>query len=774
MDRLPIVITGHVDHGKSTVVGRLLADTGSLPDGKLAEIRALCERTARPFEYAFVLDALKDERAQGITIETARIFFRTARREYVILDAPGHVEFLRNMVTGASRADAALLVVDAHEGVQENSRRHGWLLGLLSVKQVVVLINKMDLVGFDRATFERLERDFRSFLASAGLDPSRFVPVSARDGDNLVSHSDRMPWYTGPTVLEALDAFQVAPEPVDAPLRLPVQDVYKFTEEGDDRRIVAGTVESGTLRTGDELVFYPSGKHTRVARLESFGGQASETFGAGQAAGFTLTDQIYVTRGEVAARAGEARPAVSTRFRASVFWLGQKPLSQEGEYLLKLGTARAPARIEAIHRVLDATTLEPIANRDAIHRHEAGEVTIALGRALAFDLPEMVAATSRFVLIDDWDVRGGGIIREALPDRQSWVREKVLVRNARWETGLVPAADRAARHGQHPALLLVTGPAHDAADRKALAKELEARLFQEGRLVYYLGMASVLYGVDADLDRARAHRAEHMRRLAEIANILLEAGMIVLVTAAELTSEDLDLITTGVEPERLRVAWVGPEGSAAVRPDALVDPSQGPEEGIRRLRVLLSEMDAIPPAVSLAGVEPGVIWLTGLPGSGKSTIADHVAEQLRAAGRRVERLDGDQVRALFPGTGFDREAREEHLRRIGYLASRLEAHGTFVVASFVSPYRESRDFVRSLCRRFVEVWVNTPLEECERRDPKGLYQKARSGEISRFTGIDDPYQPPVAAELVIDTTRLTAGEAARRVLDLLANGAREQ
>ena len=248
-------------------------------------------------------------------------------------------------------------------------------------------------------------------------------------------------------------------------------------------------------------------------------------------------------------------------------------------------------------------------------------------------------------------------------------------------------------------------------------------------------MASVLYGVDADLDRARAHRAEHMRRLAEIANILLEAGMIVLVTAAELTSEDLDLITTGVEPERLRVAWVGPEGSAAVRPDALVDPSQGPEEGIRRLRVLLSEMDAIPPAVSLAGVEPGVIWLTGLPGSGKSTIADHVAEQLRAAGRRVERLDGDQVRALFPGTGFDREAREEHLRRIGYLASRLEAHGTFVVASFVSPYRESRDFVRSLCRRFVEVWVNTPLEECERRDPKGLYQKARRGEISRFTGL---------------------------------------
>ncbi len=762
MQRLPIVIAGHVDHGKSTVVGRLLADTGALPDGKLAEIRALCERTARPFEYAFVLDALKDERAQGITIDTARIFFRTTLREYAVLDAPGHVEFLRNMVTGASRAEAALLVIDAKEGVRENSRRHAWLLGLLGVRQVAVLINKMDLVGFDHATFIALEREARTLLEAP---PSACIPVAAPDGDNLATRSRRMPWYAGPTVLEALDAFTPAPQPLDAPFRLPVQDVYKFTQSGDDRRIIAGAVESGTLRAGDPVVFYPSGKRANVRRLEAFGGQQPAAVQAGQAAGLTLDEQVYVTRGEVAARADQTRPEITSRLRASVFWLGHQPLRLGQEYLLKLGTARAPARVEAIHQVMDAGSLTTHAGRTQVERHEAADVTLALGRAIAFDLPVTSAALSRFVLVDDWDVRGGGIVREALPDAQAWVREKVLLRNARWEPSEVPTAARAERHGQQPALLLVTGSVDLAAERKRLAKALESRLFTEGRLAYYLGMASILYGVDADLDRARTHRAEHMRRLAEIANLMLDAGMILIVTAAELAREDLDLITTGVEPERIRTVWVG-GGATDLRADLELPAGLSEDDGARRLRDLLAGMGAVG-AGPAADLSPAVVWFTGLPASGKSSIADRVAALLRQAGHQVERLDGDAVRALFPGTGFGREEREEHLRRIGYLASRLEAHGTFVVASFVSPYRTSRAFVRGLCRRFVEVWVNTPLEECERRDPKGLYARARRGELRQMTGIDDPYEPPTAPDIVLDTTSLGVEQAAETVLETI-------
>ncbi len=778
MDRLPIVIAGHVDHGKSTVVGRLLADTGSLPDGKLAEIRDLCARTARPFEYAFVLDALKDERAQGITIETARIFFRSAAREYEILDAPGHVEFLRNMVTGASRAEAALLVVDAHEGIRENSRRHLWLLGLLGVRQVAIVVNKMDLVDWSRARFDTIATELTAFLASTPFDrlrPTSTIPASAQSGDNLARRAERASWYTGPTVLEALDAFAVPPAPVDAPFRMPVQDVYKFTAEGDNRRIVAGTVESGILRAGDEIVFHPSGKRARVKALEAFGSELPDSFGAGDAAGFTLEEQIYVARGELCSRADQAPPRVSTRLRASLFWLGREPLVAGREYLLKLGTARAAVTVETIHSALDATTLAAVSDAAQVRRHEAAEVTLSLGRAIAFD-PD-VAATGRFVLVDNYDIQGGGIVREVLPDAQSRVRGLVYSRNERWETGLVSVAERAARSGQEPMLVLVTGPAGQAEARKRIAKAFEADLFAAGRAAYYLGMASVLYGVDADLERDSAHRAEHLRRLAEIAHIMLDAGMILVVTAAELGAEDLDLIATGVERERIRVVWVGAPPVKGRRTDLLLtgDMSKAVEEQSKLWQLSsraegegsLSRLRDPSPSARDDRNGPAVVWLTGLPGAGKSTIADQVVYLLRSAGHNIERLDGDQVRALFPGTGFTREAREEHLRRVGFMASRLEAHGTTVVASFVSPYRASRDAVRAMCRNFIEVWVSTPLAECERRDPKGLYAKARRGEAKQVTGVDDPYESPENADLVIDTTRVSPEEAALRILETM-------
>jgi len=276
-----IVVIGHVDHGKSTVIGRLLADTNSLPQGKLEMVQQQCKQNARPFEYAFLLDALKDEQAQGITIDSARCFFRSDKREYIIIDAPGHIEFLKNMISGAARAEAGLLVIDANEGVQENSRRHGYLVSMLGVGQMAVCVNKMDLVGFSRDKFDAIVEEYSQFLERIGVVPKAFIPLSARDGDNIVSASPNTPWYTGPSVLGMLDEFRKEPPPVDKPLRMPVQDIYKFTAEGDERRIVAGRVETGSLNAGDEVIFLPSrqaaGEYV-LAKLPAYGdGQTIQT-----------------------------------------------------------------------------------------------------------------------------------------------------------------------------------------------------------------------------------------------------------------------------------------------------------------------------------------------------------------------------------------------------------------------------------------------------------------------------------------------------------------
>lgn len=294
-----IVIVGHVDHGKSTVIGRLLADTNSLPKGKLRQVKETCRRNSKPFEYAFLLDALKDEQAQGITIDTARCFFQTELRNYIIIDAPGHIEFLKNMITGASRAEAALLVIDANEGVQENSRRHGYMLSLLGINQVCVLVNKMDLMGYSEKPFRRIERQYRRFLKKIDVEPICFIPISAMEGENIANHSTKMPWYNGMNVLQVLDSFENEKLPEDKPFRMPVQDVYKFTKGGDNRRIIAGTIETGKISVGDEVIFYPSGKRTRIKSIEAFNKEPQNTIGAGWACGFTVTEQIYVKRGEI-------------------------------------------------------------------------------------------------------------------------------------------------------------------------------------------------------------------------------------------------------------------------------------------------------------------------------------------------------------------------------------------------------------------------------------------------------------------------------------------
>ncbi len=538
-----IVIVGHVDHGKSTVIGRLLADTDSLPKGKLEQIKEMCRRNSKPFEYAFLLDALKDERAQGITIDIARCFFKTAKREYIILDAPGHIEFLKNMITGASRAEAALLVIDAHEGIKENSRRHGYILSMLGIQQVAVLVNKLDLTDYSEEVYDSIVTQYSEFLTQIGVKPVCFIPVSAAKGDNIAVRSGNMPWYKGRTVLEQLDSFEEEPLPDNLPFRMPVQDVYKFTASGDERRIIAGTVDSGTLSVGDKIMFYPSGKKTTVASIEEFNRPVRTAVSSGYSTGITMTEQIYVKRGDIMARMDQRPPSVASRIDVSLFWLGNEPLSYDRKYHLKLGTAKIPMRLEKITYALNASTLERNA-KTTVEKHEVAQCTLSLERPVAFDLASDIAQTSRFVIVDGYEISGGGIITGIPGDRK--ISENVNRRNFKWEKSGILLTERIERYGQKPLVVMITGK--KSADKKKVAKLLEKKLYEEGRLVYYIGIGNVLYGVDADIktdqSSVRTERDEHIRRFAEIANIMTDAGMIVVMTASGIETEDISIMQT--------------------------------------------------------------------------------------------------------------------------------------------------------------------------------------------------------------------------------------
>ena len=517
---LRIVIVGHVDHGKSTLVGRLIHATGSLPEGRFEAIRAMSERRGMPFEWAFLMDAIQAERDQGITIDTTQIWFRTDQRPYLIIDAPGHKEFLKNMVTGAASSEAALLLIDAHEGVQEQSRRHGYLLHLLGVKQVVVLVNKMDLVDYSPARFGEVAEDYRAYLRGLGVTPASIIPISAREGDNMIEHSAAMPWYQGPTVLQALDGFAYRELPTERPLRMPVQDVYKL----DQRRIIAGRIESGTLEVGDEVVFSPSNKTAVVKSIEAWHvPEAPHLAQAGQSIGVTLTEQIFVERGEVMSHVQQA-PLESNVFRARLFWLGHAPVQIGKTYTLKLGTMEAPVTVEAIDHVIDTSDLSS-QTLDRIERNGAGEVVLRTKRMLALDEHQQNPITGRFVLVEDYLPLGGGIISmEGYPDQ----RELITVRSTNITAvgHAVTREARSARNGHKGAVLWFTGLS--GAGKSTLALALERELFAKGFHVYVLDGDNIRAGLNANLGFSPEDRAENIRRVGEVASLFADAGFIVI------------------------------------------------------------------------------------------------------------------------------------------------------------------------------------------------------------------------------------------------------
>jgi bifunctional enzyme CysN/CysC len=409
-ERMNIVIAGHVDHGKSTLIGRLLVDTNSLPEGKVEQIKKVCERNSKPFEYAFLLDSLEDEQSQGITIDSARIFFKTGKREYIIIDAPGHIEFLKNMVSGAARAEAAILLIDANEGIAENSKRHAYMLSLLGIKNIVVAVNKMDLVSYSQEVFEFIAREYSRFLKQLDIEPFAFIPVSARDGDNVVKLSPNTSWYSGRSIIEIMDEFKKEKDETEKPFRLFVQGIYKF----DSRRIIAGTINSGKINTGDEVVFLPSGKRSFIKSIESFNRSGKKQGIQGEALGFTLDEEIYIKPSELMCRKDEQLPKTSNRFKVNIFWLGKQPLVQEKEYKLKIGTLRTPVEIEKIEHVLDAAEINKYATKESVRKNEVARCILKTKYEISFDLINEILDTSRFVIVDGYDIAGGGIIIKAL------------------------------------------------------------------------------------------------------------------------------------------------------------------------------------------------------------------------------------------------------------------------------------------------------------------------------------------------------------------------
>ena len=513
-----IVIVGHVDHGKSTLVGRLLYETGSLPDGKLEMLKAVSARRGMPFEWSFLLDALQTERDQGITIDTTQIRFRTRSRDVVLIDAPGHAEFLRNMITGASQADGAVLIIDALEGVRDQTRRHGYLLHLLGVKQVAVVVNKMDRVDFSADRFNAISEEISAHLTGLGVTPTAIIPISARDGDGVAARTENIGWYDGPTVVEALDALEPARPLEQLALRLPVQAIYKF----DDRRIVAGRIESGNLGTGDEIVIMPAGKIAKIKSVESWPvTPLAARQSAGTSVGITLDRELFIERGDVIGHIGQS-PRDTRRLRARIFWLHDKPLATGASILVRLGTREARATVVKIEKAVDPGELSSV-EAAAIARNHVGEIDISLSQPLAADAYADNPRTGRLVIEVNGRIAGGGLVLSVDAGQRAAPADIVPV-----ESALRPD-ERSARYRHNGAVVWLTGL--PASGKSTLARALERRLFGKGGSPILLDGDTLRAGLNNDLGFSGADRTENIRRLAEVATHLARNGHIAIVAA---------------------------------------------------------------------------------------------------------------------------------------------------------------------------------------------------------------------------------------------------
>ncbi|WP_348764526.1 sulfate adenylyltransferase subunit CysN [uncultured Henriciella sp.] len=604
---LRFITCGSVDDGKSTLIGRLLYESKMIFDDQLASLKNESKKfgtQGEEIDFALLVDGLAAEREQGITIDVAYRFFSTDRRKFIVADTPGHEQYTRNMATGASTADLAIVMIDARKGVLTQTRRHSFIVSLLGIKHVVLCINKMDLVGYDPDVFEEIEADYREFTSDFGFESIQAIPVSALAGDNVVTNSEQTAWYDGPPLMEYLDTVEIASDAQQKPFRMPVQWVNR---PNLDFRGFAGQVISGTVKPGEKVRALPSGRFSTVSRIVTMGGDLDEAV-EGQSVTLTLADEIDISRGDVIC-ADQSPAEVSDQFQSTMLWMSDSPMLPGRSYMMKIGASDVQMQVTEQKYRIDVNTRAHEAAK-TLGLNEIGVVNIALDREITFDPYNENRRMGGFIVIDRMtnETVGLGLINFAL------------------------------------------------------------------------------------------RRASNIHRQA-------------------------------------------------------MDVS-------RELRA------------SMKGQKPVMLWFTGLSGAGKSTVANIVEKRLAALGKHTYTLDGDNVRhGLNNDLGFTDADRVENIRRVGEVAKLMIDAGLIVLVSFISPFRAERRIVRQMVQEgeFIEVHVDVSLEEAEKRDVKGLYKKARAGEIKNFTGIDSPYEPPTDPELRLDTTQLSAEDAAEQVIAHLQN-----
>ena len=601
-DMLRFITCGSVDDGKSTLIGRLLWDSKMIFEDQLAALEADSKRLGTQGEnidYALLLDGLQAEREQGITIDVAYRFFSTDKRKFIVADTPGHEQYTRNMVTGASTAGVAVILIDARKGVLTQTKRHSYLASLVGIKKVAIAVNKMDLVDYSKERFDDICADYEAFAKDLGFEEITCIPLSALEGDNVLERSDVTGWYKGPTLLHYLETVEVADRTQDKPFRMRVQWVNR---PNLDFRGFCGTIASGSVKPGDRVVVPSSGQASTVAKIVTMDGDLDEAV-AGQAVTICLEDEIDISRGDMLSDP-ESRPDFADQFQAKVAWLHEDGLLPGRSYLLKAGSATAPAQVSELKRKVNVNTLQ-LEPGKTLEMNEVGICNISITKAIAFDSYQENQHTGNFILID------------------------------RFTNATVGA----------------------------------------GMIEFPLRRATNVHWQSVDIDKeSRAN---------------------------------------------------------------------------------------------LKGQKPRVLWFTGLSGAGKSTIANLVEKKLHSMGKHTYLLDGDNVRhGLNRDLGFTEVDRVENIRRIAEVSKLFVDAGMIVLTAFISPFRSERDMARELLEdgEFVEIFVDTPIEVCEKRDVKGLYKKARSGELKNFTGVDSDYEAPVNPEIRIDGGSATAEELAEKIV----------